>query len=92
MHGDPLILVAQGASRVFNPSLPQRVVDRALARDPVAASAEYLAEFRSDVEAFVDRENVEACIALGVRERAPIARISPIPHSAIRVRRQRREP
>jgi hypothetical protein len=27
--GDSLILVAQGASRDFNPSLPQRVVDRA---------------------------------------------------------------
>src|SRR5262249_36150249 len=31
--GDPLILVAQGASRDFNPTLPQTVVDRALQRD-----------------------------------------------------------
>ena len=31
--GDPLILVAQGASRDFNPSLSQSVVDRALERD-----------------------------------------------------------
>jgi hypothetical protein len=46
--GDPLILVAHGASRTFNPSLPQSVVDRALDRDP--ASAEYLAEFRADIE------------------------------------------
>ena len=81
LNGDPLILVAQGASRVFNPCLPQRVVDRALERDPVAANAEYLAEFRNDVESFVDRENVEACVSLGVRERAPLARISPTPHS-----------
>ena len=29
--GDPLILVARGASRIFNPTLQQRVVDRALA-------------------------------------------------------------
>ncbi len=41
-QGDPLILVAQGASRDFNPSLPQRVVDRAFERDPAAAAAEYL--------------------------------------------------
>src|SRR5262249_4049510 len=31
--GDPLILVAHGASRTLNPSLPQRVVDRALEKD-----------------------------------------------------------
>jgi hypothetical protein len=75
-HGDPLILVAQGASRQFNPSLPQSVVDRALKRDPVAADAEYLANFRDDVESFVDRQNVEACVALDVHERAPLREYS----------------
>jgi hypothetical protein len=35
------ILIAQGASRDFNPSLPQSVVDRAYERDAAAASAEY---------------------------------------------------
>jgi hypothetical protein len=69
--GDPLILVAQGASRVFNPSLPQAVVDRALERDHAAASAEYLATFRTDIEGFVAREAVEACVEWGVRERVP---------------------
>src|SRR6185437_5780125 len=43
---------------------------RAMDCDPAAASAEYLAEFRTDVEAFITREAVEACINLGVRERA----------------------
>jgi hypothetical protein len=70
--GDPLILVAQGASRDFNPSLPQSVVERALERDHAAASAEYLGLFRTDVESFVSRDAVEACVALGVRERAPL--------------------
>jgi hypothetical protein len=69
--GDPRILVAQGASRAFNPSLPQKVVDRAMERDPAAASAEYLGLFRSDLEAFVSREAVEACVDRGVYERAP---------------------
>ena len=41
--GDPLILVAHGASRTLNPSLPQRVVDRALEKDRARATAEYLA-------------------------------------------------
>ena len=31
--GDPLTLVAHGASRTFNRSLPQRVIDRALEKD-----------------------------------------------------------
>ena len=41
--GDPLILVAHGPSRTLNPSLPQRVVDRALEKDRARATAEYLA-------------------------------------------------
>ena len=61
-NGDPRILVAQGATRDFNPSLPQSVVDRALERDRAAASAEYLAQFRSDIESFVSFEVVTACV------------------------------
>jgi hypothetical protein len=60
--GDPLILVAQGASRRFNPSLRQAVVDREYERDPASAAAEYGGSFRSDIEAFVPIEIVEACL------------------------------
>lgn len=70
--GDPLILVAQGTSREFNPSLPQSVVDRALERDRAAASAEYLAQFRTDIESFVPFEIVQACIG-DHHEMAPIS-------------------
>jgi hypothetical protein len=70
--GDPRILVAQGASRDFNPSLPESVVSRALERDHDAASAEYLGIFRSDIEGFVSREQVECCVERGMRERAPV--------------------
>ena len=73
-NGDPLILVAQGPSRDFNPSLPQSVVDRALERDHAAASAEYLAIFRSDIENFVNREAVEASLPLACARRADIRR------------------
>jgi hypothetical protein len=69
--GDPRILVAQGGSRDFNPSLSQSVVDRALERDPEANAAEYLAQFRGDIAQYVSREAVEACVSVGVRERAP---------------------
>jgi hypothetical protein len=67
--GDPLVLVVQGESRALNPSLPQSVVDRALERDPASASAEFLAQFRSDIESFVSLESIEACIEPGLRER-----------------------
>lgn len=69
--GDPLILVAQGTSRELNPTLPQSVVDRALERDPAAAAAEYLAEFRRDIETFVAREAVLACVVPGLYEGRP---------------------
>jgi len=71
--GDPRILVAKAPSRVMNPSLPQGVVDRAYARDPAVAAAEWGAEFRTDVESFVAREAVEACVVSGVRERPPLS-------------------
>jgi hypothetical protein len=54
--------VAHGASTVFNPTLPQHVVDRALEKDHARASAEYLAEFRTDIEGFVALEVVEECV------------------------------
>jgi hypothetical protein len=52
--------------------LPQSVVDRALERDRAAASAEYLAQFRSDIESFVAYEVVRACIGDYV-EAAPLS-------------------
>lgn len=62
---DPLILVAQAASRTTNPSLSQKVVDRAYSRDPAAAAAEYGAQFRNDLEAFISREIVDAITVSG---------------------------
>ena len=38
----------------MNPSLPKRVVDEAMERDPESARAEYMAEFRSDLERFIN--------------------------------------
>ena len=64
--GDPLIMVAKGSSRDFNATLAQSVVDRAMERDPAAASAEFGGEFRRDIEGFVSIEAVTACY-----ERAP---------------------
>jgi hypothetical protein len=70
-NGDPAILVAQATSRTMNPALAQSVVDRAIERDAASAAAEYMAEFRSDLEAFVTIEAVRACVTPGVYERPP---------------------
>jgi hypothetical protein len=68
---DDRVLVWQAATRDMNPSVPQTFIDKHMANDPARASAEYMAQFRTDIESFISREAVEACIAHGVRERAP---------------------
>ena len=73
-HGkESPVLVAQADSRTMNPGLPERVVAEAYERDPVAASAEYGAQFRSDVETFVSREAVDACTVPGRQELPPVS-------------------
>ena len=58
-------------SAVMNPKLPARVVERALAEDPVKARAEYLNVWRDDQAGFLPPEVVEACTDWDVYERAP---------------------
>jgi hypothetical protein len=70
--GDPLILVARGASRDLNPSLSQAKIDREFEKDPASAAAEYGAEFRADIEGFVPIEVVEACTG-DYTERSPLS-------------------
>jgi hypothetical protein len=65
------VLVVQADTRTMNPTVSQSVIDRAMEADPVAASAEYLAEFRSDVGSFLDSDAIERAIETGRRERAP---------------------
>lgn len=65
---DP-VLVWQAATRTMNPTVSQAVIDEELERDPASARAEYLAEFRSDVQGFVAAEPVRACTATGIYER-----------------------
>jgi hypothetical protein len=43
-----------------------------LERDPETNTAEYLAQFRGNIAQFVSREAVDACVSVGVRERAPV--------------------
>lgn len=66
-------LFVQGPTKLFNPGFPQSVIDRRYEEDPAAASAEYGAEFRSDIDAYVTREVVDAVTMLGRRELLPLS-------------------
>jgi hypothetical protein len=63
-NGDP-IMVWQAPTRAMNPTVPQSLIDAAIERDPASAAAEWMAEFRSDVEALLTREVVEAAVQPG---------------------------
>lgn len=69
-NGDS-VLVWQAATRTMNPTIAQSLIDEAMAKDPASAAAEWLGQFRNDIESFISREAVEACISEGIRERAP---------------------
>ncbi len=76
-HGreDDPVLVWQAPSLSMNPTLPEAVVAEALDADEPAARAEWLAEFRSDLERFVSVEAVDACTVSGRYELPPTDRV-----------------
>jgi hypothetical protein len=67
--GNPAILVANGATKVFNPTIKQSVIDRAYEDDPQVAASEWGGQFRSDLESYVSPEIVDQCTARNVFER-----------------------
>jgi hypothetical protein len=56
------VLVVQGASSTFNPSLDLGMIERAKAADPEAAESEWCGGFRADISAFLDDPTVEAAV------------------------------
>jgi hypothetical protein len=68
---DDDVLVVKGPSTAFNPLIPQSIIDDALAADPEAAAAEWLAEWRSDLADFVARDVVEGVVVSGRHELPP---------------------
>jgi hypothetical protein len=65
------VLIWKSPTRVMNPTFPQRTIDRAIEKDPADAAAEYMAEFRTDIESFIDRALVESLVVPGCIELAP---------------------
>jgi hypothetical protein len=75
-QNDSPILVVQAPTTMMNPTVPQSVIDRAMEIDPIAAQAEYFAQFRSDVGSFLDADLIDRAIESGRRERAPLASVT----------------
>ena len=73
------ILVVRAASMTLNPTLDQAIIDQAFADDPALASAEWMAEFRSDIDAFVSRDVIDAAVVPGRHELPPTPGITYMP-------------
>jgi hypothetical protein len=65
------VLVVRADTRTMNSEVPVAIIEAAYADDPAHAAAEWGASFRTDVETFVSREVVDACVVLGRRELGP---------------------
>jgi len=59
------VLVWRGSTAEMNPQIDPRVIEQAYEDDGANAAAEYGAEFRDDIAAFVTREAVDGCTAPG---------------------------
>jgi hypothetical protein len=68
---DGPVLVAKATSRETNPTLSESVIARAMERDPDAARAEFLGEFRTDVSGFIDPKLLKQAVDEGITERPP---------------------
>jgi hypothetical protein len=59
----------------MHPDLDPAIIAAAYEDGPIAAAAEYGAEFRSDLEGYLAREALEACIVPGSYELLPADRV-----------------
>ena len=61
-------LVWVADSKTMNPTLDDSIIQEAYEADEAVASAEYGAQFRKDIESFVDRDTVDICVILDRKE------------------------
>ncbi len=69
------ILVWDASSRTMNPSLSEEDIQAEIDEDPVGARAEFLNEWREDVQDYLPRSVVEACVVKDRTELMPRSRI-----------------
>lgn len=70
------VLVIRAPTLALNPTIDQSIIDAAMADDPAAAAAEWLAEFRNDISGFIDRDTVNALVTPGCHELPPMPGIN----------------
>jgi hypothetical protein len=68
-------LIWRAPTIVMNPTISQDYIEKELAKDPEAARAEWLAEFRKDIESFVPLEWIENAIIRNRYELPPAKRL-----------------
>lgn len=73
---DAHVVIVNADTQSLNPVVPDHVIARAYAEDPVAAASEYgsagTIAFRSDVEAYVEPAAIQAVTVLDRRELPPV--------------------
>ena len=68
---DDRALCIQAPTAALNPLIDPAIIAEAMEEDPVAARADWLGEFRSDLESFVSLEAVAAVTVEGRTELPP---------------------
>jgi hypothetical protein len=59
------VLVIQAPGRVLNPTIDEKVIERARAEDAVAARSEWDAQFRADIAQFLTDEDIDGAVESG---------------------------
>ncbi|TET75226.1 MAG: hypothetical protein E3J56_00895 [Candidatus Aminicenantes bacterium] len=66
------ILVWKAPTMVMNPTYKQSLIDRLLKRDKVKMRAEYMAEFREDIETYLTESEIDAVTVKGTKSYLPV--------------------
>ncbi len=74
---DPHVLVVQGSTELFNPTLNSAFIRRQIEQDPEAGKAEWLGHFRDDLEMFLDKRMLDAVV---IPDRAELPPVKGIPY------------
>ena len=68
---DDPVFVWTAPTTTMAPEFPREIIEAAIEADPQAAEAEWLGGFRRDLENFVSREVIDACVVPGRHELPP---------------------
>jgi len=74
---DDDVLIWTADTHSMNPTITQEFIDKEIERDPEAARAEWLGQFREDVSAAFPLEAIEACTISGRTELLPSVHAGP---------------